>query len=211
MDINNLHHAYLVIGNESDTRHFVSTLFNNLGIQPTGNPDVFIWGEDKFGIDESRLLKERSESKAFGEKKFFIITSTQITIEAQNALLKVFEEPTPNTHFLILAQRNNLIPTLLSRLNVVNLFSRVEQSKQVEEFLGGNASKRLALFKIYLADETFNLPDFLDELIMAIKNKKGVIRDIKDVYELSLYANDPAVNSRMIIEHLALTLPDSIE
>jgi len=211
IDIHNLHHAYLILGDKSDTEEFIGSLFSGLNITSVANPDVIYWKEDKFGIDESRDLKARAESKAFGEKKIFIIASTSITPEAQNALLKLFEEPAPNTHFFILAKRNQLLPTLLSRLVTIDLQSKNKISKEAKEFLGSDIPQRLRFIKSKIEDEDFILSDFLEELIESIRKKDHVAKEIKDIFNLSRFASDPAKNTRMILEHLALTLPNSIE
>jgi DNA polymerase III delta prime subunit len=210
VDINNLHHAYLILGNKNDTDNFIGSFFENLDIKPTANPDVVFWSEGKFGIDEARSLKSRAESKAFGTKKIFIVTSLQITPEAQNALLKVFEEPAPNTHFLIISKRNNLLPTLLSRMSVINLYSSEIKEEEAKNFLRSSISGRLAYIKIKSANKDFLLSDFLDELILILRQQK-MLKEVRNVFELSKFANDPAANSRLILEHLALSLPDSIE
>jgi hypothetical protein len=211
IDIHNLHHAYLVLGNKSDTDDFIGSLFDKLSIEVLGNPDIFFWKEDRFGIDEARELKPRSESRAFGERKIFVITSQFLTPEAQNALLKVFEEPGENNHFFILAKRNNLLPTLLSRLFVLDLQSKETTSKEAVKFLQSSVTDRLIFAKSKLEDEGFILSDFLEELISALRKNNKISKDIKEIFELSRFASDPAVNRRLILEHLALTLPNSIE
>ncbi len=211
IDTHNLHHAYLVLGNKSDTEDFIGSLFDRLSVEVAGNPDVFYWRDGRFGIDEARVLKARSESKAFGERKIFVITSDTLTPEAQNALLKVFEEPGENNHFFILAKRNNLLPTLLSRLVVIDLQSKENISKEAVRFLQSSISDRLIFVKSKLDDESFILSDFLEELISTLRKDNRISKDIKDVFNLSRFATDPAVNRRLILEHLALTLPNSIE
>lgn len=211
IDTENLHHAYLVLGSKNDTDIFIGSFFEKIDIKTNGNPDVVFWSDEKFGIDEARNLKARAESKAFGKKKIFIINSLQITPEAQNALLKVFEEPTPNTHFVILANRNNLLPTLLSRLSIINLHSSGSNTKEAEKFLKLNTGDRLQYIKTKTADETFILSDFLDDLLLALRQKKNMAQNVKNTFTLSKFSKDPAVNSRLILEHLALSLPESIE
>jgi DNA polymerase III gamma/tau subunit len=73
---------------------------------------------ETFGVDEGRELKEAQLSKSFGGgKKIFVISFETITVEAQNSLLKVFEEPTPDTHFFLISRTGSrLLPTLRSRI-----------------------------------------------------------------------------------------------
>lgn len=212
MEINtdNLHHAYLILGNKNDADNIIGSFFEKLDIKPIGNPDVVYLNEERLGIDEARNLKARSELKAFGTKKIFIINSLQITPEAQNALLKVFEEPSPNTIFFIIANKNHLLPTLLSRMNIINLHSSLLGVNESEKFLKLNTTERLLFIKKISEDENFTLSDFLDDLLVVLRQKK-LMEEVKKTFELSKFSNDPAANSRLILEHLALTLPTIIE
>ncbi len=211
IDIKNLHHAYFLLGNNKTAEDFLNELFAELKIRTTGNPDVIFWRDVVLGIDQARILKLRSESKAFGDKKIFVIASQQITTEAQNALLKIFEEPKPNTHFFILADRNILIETLLSRMNVIRLTGEENRQIDAEKFLKSNVSGRLALVKEIIAKDEFDLPTFLDNILLKMRNSKKSIKYQKNVFNVSLFANDFATNKRLILEHLALCLPESLE
>ena len=55
-------------------------------------------------------------------KAVVIKNSESLTIEAQNALLKILEEPPPNTIVILISQnRNAMLPTILSRCKVIEL------------------------------------------------------------------------------------------
>ncbi|MDQ3089886.1 MAG: hypothetical protein M3Q24_01910 [bacterium] len=211
IDIKNLHHAYFLLGNKKVAEDFLNELFVKLNVKITGNPDVIFWRDVVLGIDQARNLKLRSESKAFGDKKIFVIASQQITPEAQNALLKIFEEPRPNTHFFILADRNILIETLLSRMNVVRLNGEQNLEIEAQKFLKSNVANRLVLVKEIIAKDEFDLPTFLDDILSEMRNYKKSIKYQKIVFNVSLFANDSAANKRLILEHLALCLPESLE
>ncbi len=210
IDTNNLHHAYLLLGEEKEAANIIGSLFIKLGINPLGNPDVHIYRDKTFGIDEARILKQRAEAKSFGNKKFFIIYSSQITGEAQNALLKVFEEPTEGTHFIIISLKNIFLPTLLSRMKVVRLKTLLTDHKEAKVFLNNNVPGRLALIKETLSDEDFNLSSFLDDLLKELSENKNIL-ECRKVFEVAKFASDRAANSRLILEHLALTLPERLK
>ena len=96
-----LHHAYLLEGiAESILKELHEFLEEGLSFHIKGNPDFWHGAFDTFGIDDGRALKEMQSRRPVGERKIFIVQANFFTREAQNALLKVFEEPTPNTHFL---------------------------------------------------------------------------------------------------------------
>lgn len=71
-----------------------------------------------FNMDNVRLLKSRLRDAPHGPgKRVVILMGLSLTRdEAANALLKSLEEPSPSTHFVLLAaQREQLLPTLVSR------------------------------------------------------------------------------------------------
>lgn len=80
--------------------------------------DEFKKGEFKIkhareAIDESCIAESRL--------KTIILAGEKFNIEAQNALLKVLEEPPPNVKFILIAKhKNGILPTILSRLLVKN-------------------------------------------------------------------------------------------
>jgi len=108
IDINpkNLHHAYLLEGEKENTfQALLDFLDKDLNFSTVANPDFWLGDFDSLGIDDSREIKSFQSRKAFvGERKVLVIKTNFITHEAQNSLLKVFEEPTENTHlFLIMS------------------------------------------------------------------------------------------------------------
>lgn len=123
----NLHHAYIVIGSidllRNDLNNFI---VGDLNIKIIKNPDILYFEYNTLGVDDTKDLIEIQNMHSFYDnkedeiknKKIFVISLNMITNEAQNALLKVFEEPTPNTHFFILAPQNIFLPTFLSRVHI---------------------------------------------------------------------------------------------
>ena len=97
-----LHHAYAI---EGDKKTIISELYsfleNNMGIQTKANPDFYFNEFKNFGIDNGRELQNQASRKAMqGNMRIFVITISSITSEAQNSLLKLFEEPAEGVHFL---------------------------------------------------------------------------------------------------------------
>lgn len=76
------------------------------------------------GIDNIRELRLKFSLKSFsGIKQFIFINDAEaMTREAQNALLKILEEPPRNTVFVIFNQDENaLLPTIHSRCTIINV------------------------------------------------------------------------------------------
>ncbi|GEM_PF-208662 len=117
------HHAYLLIGNDSLKDELILSLAHDHGVAIQGNPDFFERKYQNFTIDDSRELKAAHEMMPItaAGKKVFIISLNGITVEAQNALLKLLEEPAEYAHFfLIIPSAHLLLPTVRSRLSLIN-------------------------------------------------------------------------------------------
>ena len=72
--------------------------------------------KDEFLIEDARMV-EKESFIAENDEKIIIIMANSFRVEAQNFLLKLFEEPPKNIKFLIVVpSRNLLLPTIKSRL-----------------------------------------------------------------------------------------------
>lgn len=143
-----LHHAYYFVEHklEDGVKKLKEFLEETFGIKTTGNPDFSHRKYENFTIDDARSLTLGEGMKDFsGGKKIFIIETDFITEEAQNALLKVFEEPTEGTHFFIISPQEVLLPTLRSRMQVY--IGEEAKGKTKEKILGLNLKERLDLVK----------------------------------------------------------------
>lgn len=80
-------------------------------------------------IDQIRELVQRVYLKAYlGPGRVYLLTDVdKMTIEAANSFLKVLEEPPENTLFLLVsAQPYNLLPTVISRCQVLQFYPLTE-------------------------------------------------------------------------------------
>ncbi len=80
---------------------------------------VVTFVEDVFKLEHAKaVVAEAYISEQ--NTKYLILGSTSFTKEAQNSLLKLFEEPPRNIEFIIISPtKSNLLPTVRSRLGVV--------------------------------------------------------------------------------------------
>jgi len=203
----NLHHANLLIGTPEEAESYLRSLCDSWGVRLPNNPDFFAFKMETFGIDEARKLKLLSARKAVTTKKIFLITPTRLTLEAQNALLKTFEDPFPDTLFFLGVREESLvIPTLLSRMQIIRTRGgNVAAGAEAEKFLSLSVKNRL-LFAKSFADEEKSLPIFLDSLLFLLRKQKEKKDLLKNVYNVRRFVRDSAITPRLIIEHLALVL-----
>jgi len=209
-----LHHANLLIASPEEAESYLRLLCDDLGVNLPNNPDFFPFKMETFGIDDARELKLLASRKTVSasdlsqqSRKIFLITSTRLTLEAQNALLKTFEEPFPGTYFFLATREEGLIvPTLRSRMQTIRISDNpILASKDAEEFLALSIKDRL-LFAKKFANTEKNLTIFLDSLLSLLR-RRGKEEDlIKRVYNVRRLVREPTLAPRLIIEHLSLVL-----
>ncbi|MFA6294874.1 MAG: hypothetical protein WC666_00430 [Candidatus Paceibacterota bacterium] len=221
------HHAYCIVGGDSIVNELILVLENEHKIKSHGNPDFFNRKYETFTIDDARELKSSHEVKAVNEygKKIFITTMNGITAEAQNALLKLLEEPTENTHFfIVIPGAHLLLPTVKSRIlfieteNIGNQADKPEEIaglKEAKKFIGMSVVDRLEFIKSFIDDiknekktkqDVINLLNTIQSLVYK---EKGVVKGKEDLQVIETarkYMNDPAPSLKMLLEYTAVNI-----
>lgn len=208
------HHAYGISGPGAADE--VAAILEHIGFTTRGNPDFRVFTLSLLGIDEARSLKEAAYGSSLtGGKKVFVLSVGGITREAQNALLKIFEEPPKDTHFfLIVPSFDLLLPTLRSRLFLLQLKrGTMRVSDRAKAFLKDEIPIRLRTIQALLKKaendaEKTDLVVFFEELETALAAEPA--KDAKALGELlqaKRYIRDRAPSFKLLLEHLALVLP----
>ncbi|MCL2717500.1 MAG: DNA polymerase III subunit [Lachnospiraceae bacterium] len=152
-------HAYIINGERSMGKEFIASIFaaaiqceDSKDAQPcnechsckqagtSNHPDIIFLTHEKPGLisvdDIRRQINSDVDIKPYkSDKKIYIINEAEkMTPQAQNALLKTFEEP-PSYAVIILLTANAeaLLPTILSRAIVVNM--KPVSDAEVKEYL----------------------------------------------------------------------------
>ena len=115
-----------------DSSYILITDDLNLAIQDLdiNNLDSRLFLKDDFGINDAKDVINESYISS-KNLKTIIIAANKFNIYAQNALLKILEEPPNNIKFIIIAKsKSALLPTILSRMIVINS----KKSAKVSEF-----------------------------------------------------------------------------
>ena len=205
--LRNLHHANLLVGAPEQAESYLHSLCDCLGVRLPNNPDFFAFKTETFGIEEARELKLLSTRKAVTPKKIFFIAPTRLTLEAQNALLKTFEDPFPDTYFFLATRAEGLVvPTLRSRMQTIRVSQDLTlESRDAEAFLSLSIKDRL-LFARSFALEEKSLSVFLDGLLFLLRKQRGKGEHLRNVYHVRRFVGDSLVTPRLVIEHLSLVL-----
>jgi DNA polymerase III delta prime subunit len=213
------HHAYIAEGSQTELDPLAGDAKERFGFSLEHDPDVHARAFEKFGIDESRWLTETASLKSSSGKALFILGIASITTEAQQALLKLFEEPQHGTVFVLLVPHGALLPTLLSRLlpypaEVASAAQSTPQQKEAREFLKLSGKDRSdVLVKMLKDDEGVKerVRDFINALEKELAPKASKSAQaragLEDIAMVRDYLRDRSPSLKILLEHLALSLP----
>jgi DNA polymerase III delta prime subunit len=206
LDSENLHHAYLIEGSENKVRE-IFALLESWGFVAQANPDLFYKTYETFGIDEARELKQIQSEKSLGGKRFFVITTQNMTTEAMQALLKVFEEPTPGNHFfIVLPDADAVLPTLLSRFFVIR-GTKEASILEAEKFLSLSPKGRLDFIKKFAKDHgREDATKLVAGLEAVMKKNNRPTEEFSGLFAARRDLSSRGASVKMILEHLALNL-----
>jgi DNA polymerase III delta prime subunit len=113
------HHAYFITGeSEQGIEAALMHAESELGLARENNPDLIVLRHGLFSVDDARKISDLANRASMnGEQKAIIVSALRLFHEAQNALLKIFEEPPAGTTLmLVIPSEGMLLPTLRSRL-----------------------------------------------------------------------------------------------
>lgn len=200
-----LHHANIIIG-KNNYNFVFDVLENQLNFKTQGNPDFLLLENLNFGIDDARNFKAWVIGKPFtGEVKVAILSIKSITHEAQNALLKVLEEPPTGTYiFIQIESLGGILPTFISRVRVFDVSKENFNTDSSSEFLNNNVKKRFSIINNFAKkvnkDEIQRLIKNLEET--AYKTGTNSL-DLKNILKAKIFANIRGSSSKMLLEWLA--------
>lgn len=154
-------HAYLFVGKNGIGKSLVAKAFaadimkdkQEELVEDNKHPDFKLWETDKktIGVSTVRDMQEGLflyPTQAL-RKVIMISEGEKLTVQAQNALLKVLEDPPERTTFLILIESlAHMLPTLISRCQIIKFAPLNHRSilRIVDTSNLGDAEEALLLF-----------------------------------------------------------------
>lgn len=154
-------HTYALIG----SLHFQEAHISSF-IKIHNIPSYHVIRLDNCKIGQVRLLQHTISLK-LKEGAMRVIIITNPTIEAQNSLLKTVEEATTqNVMFFVSNTKDDLLPTILSRCQIVNLD---KEKKEVDTELFDGIRKVLAT-----SSDTFGITSLLPAVV-ELENIESVL------------------------------------
>lgn len=163
-------------------------------------------------VDSIRRLYDQTKTKAIGKRLIVIDYAERMGIQAQNAFLKLLEEPGEGIHFILLAHETaQLLPTIHSRVQTVEVrpITRHQSDELLDALKVTDATIRSQL--LFIAD---GRPAELTRLAQdtdAFQTRASLIRDARtllqgDAYDklavIQYYKDDRAASSVLVTDAL---------
>ncbi len=222
LDKKNLHHAYLIEGTREEIVPIILKFSEELGVK-SGSADFIHITVDGFKIDEAFNLRKMGAERSFSDgKKIFVLCVNSFSLDAQNVLLKMFEEPIENTHFfVIIPDANTLLKTLISRFYFISTKGNLDL-KNTEKFIKMTIPDRINFIKEFLTinekDEDDVVLDstrakalnFLNALeVMLSKTDLDInINCFEHLFKVREFLRMPGSSTKTLLESMALVVPN---
>lgn len=219
------HHAFVIAGEVEEGIQIAKRwVEKELGMKIQANPDISILRCGLLSVEEARKVVDgAAQAPIGGDTKVIIVAAQRVYHEAQNAFLKLFEEPPPGTYiFLILPNIGSLLPTLRSRVQILDTgHLKAPMSEAAEEFMKASKEKRSAIIKKLATgkdedarrenrDVAIEILNGVEQAAYARKHDAEAVALLTDIAELRAYLNGPSAPLRMILEHVSLVLPKGL-
>jgi hypothetical protein len=219
------HHAYFFAGEqEAGVAAALTYAKETLGLAAENNPDVVVFRYGLFSVDDARRVIRLADQAAIGETKLIVVAAERIFHEAQNALLKLFEEPPPNTTLvLVVPSAGILLTTLRSRMLPLGVHQEAIPAA-AQAFIDANTTEREKLVAKLLdrakSDKDEEKQAARGEalhLLEGLQTAAYILWQKKPSEELRLFMDDldrflPILHERsaplkLIFEHILLITP----
>ncbi|TSC61840.1 MAG: DNA polymerase III subunit gamma/tau [Parcubacteria group bacterium Athens0416_74] len=208
--------SHLVAGDSSAVADVLARLHEE-GIDTEKNPDVYVRSYTHFGVDDARELRERADLSAQGQRRVFVLSTPVMTAEAQNALLKTFEEPPGNALFiLVVPAPETLLSTLRSRMQRLDVGTAAHDGGvEGGAFLSASPVARLDMIKPLLEkgdDERRDISSivmFLSTLERALEKtpRRASREGLAAIYRARAFMADKGSLLKPLLEQVALLVP----
>jgi hypothetical protein len=164
---------------------------------------------EKIGIDDVRTITSQAQLRpATNTGQVFVIATTSLTTEAQNALLKLLEEPPPDTSFvLVVPPALQLLPTLRSRIGEETTITNASMNDSWLSFQGAAYADRQQQIDDWHKTKD---PQWLSEIAAGVHSLTANTRDVEALRVVQFVGQKlqtRGASNKMLLEHLALTLP----
>jgi hypothetical protein len=201
------HHAVVYVGDAIDSCHLPE-------VAQVASADVVHISADRLSIDAVRALKaDAFVQPLVASVRTFVVAAREWPPEAQNAFLKLLEEPPSSATFMLVVPRVDvLLPTVRSRVLVASGHEHTptnEASTTFTAFKAAPYAMRLDMIAAWAKDKS------TDEMESVLRGAENVAREcavanpklLAAVVGIRNHFGQSGAARKMLLEELALCLP----
>ncbi|MDQ5950423.1 MAG: polymerase subunit delta [Patescibacteria group bacterium] len=205
------HHAYLIIGEKESGEEVISNIFKETEIETTQDPDVFVFDYERMYLEDAQaLVAMENKSPVSLDFKYITLHIGSIVWEAQNALLKLFEDPGRTKFFIVSESKSLFLPTLLSRFEIIETPKKENTKRGGKKFLDASIAERLKMISSLLEEISEGKKSRRDAraLLLDLRTSlKGIDpKKQSSVLHALKYASDTSSSLKLLLESIALSI-----
>lgn len=209
--------SIILVGSQSENEKIISDYIRKYSIAGYNILNF----TDRITIANAREIKRYLSRTADGMRA--ILLHDNITVEAQNALLKTLEELPEDTFvFFVASSSDKFIPTIISRSQIIRLSTQVKTEdfscgSNIEEFIGENDLEKKIAIGINISEE-ISSDNKIDDLIVflrkglhegsagdsvkSLKERIILLEMLLENYDLIISNN---INKRLFLENVFIS------
>lgn len=168
----------------------------------------------KYSIDDIKQLNREAHIFHPRIRIYFLEDFHLSSLPAQNAFLKLLEEPPINTQFILSVPNIHLLlPTIISRTKVIKL-EKKEEGKEEKNFVTQelekiiNQKSKKILFSSFTLNDKEKAADFLEKIIIFFKKRlvfdNNASSIIKEAIQVKNLLKNNNLNPQLTIDHLLI-------
>lgn len=178
-----------------------------------GKPEIiYVYKENKKSIGIKEVKQTLSALATYSDnlKLVVIQESDLLTIEAQNSLLKILEEPYSNTIFILVTNKLNLLnQTVISRCRIIFLEDEMKKNPEfqnITDLININLIERYAYLDKILDSENSKeeLLHFIENLILYYLRTHLDMQIVSELKRVHKMVSSNKTNLKFISEYLNL-------
>ncbi len=171
---------------------------------------IKIFEKDEFLLEDAKAITKEAYIKE-EKNKFIIIFAKSFNTYAQNSLLKILEESPSNTIFVIVSNsKSNFLPTIRSRLPIVNLKQSKKERNIEINLLKMNLNDIFEFVKVHQRISKNELKGLLQDIFYEAVHKYSMKFDEKEleVFENALKLAELNTRSTFLLNLVLTTIID---